>query len=64
MSPRDDTRAAGTRARGSGRRKRGGSGEELMVPRAEFRFTGGLTAGTSPLAAAVGSFGSFGRKRR
>ncbi|MEV6447460.1 hypothetical protein [Amycolatopsis sp. NPDC051716] len=56
MSPRD-----GTRGRVFGHRKRGGSGEELMVPRAEFRFTGGLAAGTSPLAAAIGP---FGRKRR
>ncbi|WP_410616952.1 NrfD/PsrC family molybdoenzyme membrane anchor subunit [Amycolatopsis sp. lyj-109] len=35
--PRSDAGAADTRARVFGRRKRGGSGEELMVPRAEFR---------------------------
>ncbi|MGV9363338.1 NrfD/PsrC family molybdoenzyme membrane anchor subunit [Amycolatopsis sp. NPDC003731] len=36
--PRSDAGAADTRARVfGGRRKRGGSGEELMVPRAEFR---------------------------
>jgi hypothetical protein len=56
VTPRD-----GTQARGSGHRKRGGSGEELMVPRAEFLFTSGLAAGTSLLAAAVAS---FGRERR
>ncbi|MEV4053630.1 NrfD/PsrC family molybdoenzyme membrane anchor subunit [Amycolatopsis sp. NPDC049688] len=35
--PRSDAGAADTRARVFGRRKRGGAGEELMVPRAEFR---------------------------
>ncbi|MEV6447459.1 hypothetical protein [Amycolatopsis sp. NPDC051716] len=59
MSPHD-----GTRGRVFGHRKRGGSGQELMVPHAELRFTGGLAAGTSPLAAAIGSFGSLGRERR